>query len=328
MKFFNKNILKEYGFMMTQKRSNPMWTDIYNMELEFLCVILYNLYRWENLPETMDSRFLEKTLMQDGVAGLFDHPQYGPINTRATWGEMGFYDIPIRSTFYNIWFQDSVYVGRDSSNAVLVLNNCNGGSYVRIALIYAYRLACASVTHDINLEAQKTPILIDGDYSQLEQLVNSYASYIGGSPVIARRTNVKAKSPIELEQKPLTAIKTDAPYVADKVHESYNDILHEFYSKIGINYANNNKRERMLVDEVNANNQQLGISYSAGLQTREEAADQYNKIHGTQIRPVFNTDIWRMIIEHDNIGADSTGRIYGGNGQLPDSQSSISGDTE
>lgn len=298
-KFLNNDVEKQYQLEMVANNSNPKWNQYFMIYFSYLNRILNNLYRWDGLPDNMDARFLEMCLMEDGIAGLMDDDRYGPINTRATWGELGFYNIPIRSEFYNIRFNRRVIVGKDSDNAVLILNNATGEGYVLTALFYAQRLADIAITHSLNLKAQRTPITIDGDYSQLEQLSKQYMDYMAGTPVIARRRNSKVKLNVG-ESRPLTALKTDAPYVANKVYSEFVNVMNEFFAMVGINFVNNNKQERMLVDEVNANNQQLQISYSAGLITRKEGADQYNKIHGTNITVSHNEMIGDIIYERNN----------------------------
>lgn len=290
MKFFNKSILKEYGFALAQRQSNPLWRETFNIIIEDFCLILYSMYSHENLPDEMDGDFLERCLMEDGIAGAFDHPLYGLINSRATWGELGIYNRPIESTFYSIKFSKQVYVGIDSDNAVLFYNNSLGIGYVRWAISYAERLADILISHSINLMAQRTPILIDGDYNQLEDIVAQYAKYIGGAPVIARTRSMR-NTLAQVSATPLTVLKTDAPFTADKIYFEYTNVLHEFFSKIGINFANNNKKERMLVDEVNANNEQLNFKVKAGLAFRNKGWKQFNKIHGTNIVSVYNGEV-------------------------------------
>lgn len=266
------------------KQSNPKWNNWFINWFKFLCKGLYSLYDWHGLPDGMDARFLEMCLMQDGIAGMYENSTIGYVNTRATWGELGHYEVPVRSHFYSVSgiIDDEVDVSKTSENAVLVLNDSEATSYVSLAGDYAARLADFTISHDINMDAQKTPVMLDGDYDQLEQAMKAYMQYIGGSPVIPTRTT-KKQSLSEDIRKPINAIKTDAPFVADKIHDEVLNILHEFYGMVGINYANNQKRNRMLVDEVNANNQEIMLSGLAGLKTRKEAADQFNKIHGTNI---------------------------------------------
>lgn len=317
-RFINKTLAKEYGMEMAAQESNPKWRQFFAIYYSYLTRIINNLYRWEGLPDSMDKRFLEMCLMQDGVAGLTDDPMFGPINTRATWGQLGFYNIPIRSTFYNLDYTREVYVGRDSTNSVLILNNATGEGYAMIAIYYAKRLAEIAITHGLNLKAQRTPITIDGDYSQLEQLSKAYMDYMSGAPVIAQRRSAKKIKINTGDYRPLNALRTDAPFVADKIYSEFVNVLNEFFAMVGINFVNNNKRERMLVDEVNANNQQLQISYSAGLVTRQEAAEQYNKIHGTNITVHHNEMIGEIINERTIIENSGQDQLSSGNGGVSD----------
>ena len=310
------------------KQSNPKWLELFRIYLSWLSRSLYTMYCWSDLPETMDGRALERALIQDGVAGLYDHPMYGQINLRATWGELGIYGIPEYSDFYSISNDlriTRVNVGKSSENGVLVLNNSDGEGYYSLAIVYAQRLADISIAHGVNVDAQKTPILIDGDYIALEQLVKMYMTYAGGSPVIPSRTSQNKRQAVaEGMGQGLKVLKTDAPFVADKLYQQFLSILHEFYSLVGINYANNQKSERMLVSEVNANNQEVMLSIMSGLYTRREAAKQYNRIHGTNIQVHLSVDPFtgtRLEVNNDEepdfIGSDE-GEIRQGDDELPD----------
>lgn len=266
------------------KNNNPLWQCYKSIYFQYLCRIIYNIYMWENLPDTMDARFLEMSLMNDGVAGLYEHPMYGHINTRATWGELGIYGLPVYSTFYtyNDTLEERVDVSKDSKNAVLVLNNSMGAPITPTAVAYAERCASAIIAHMLNMDAQKTPVGFAGDYTQLEQLQKAYMQYAGGSPVIPRRTNSK-KDELNTLNNPIQVLNTAVPFVADSIHSELINIIHDFFALVGINYANNQKKFQMLSDEVNANNQEILTSALSGLKARVDAADQYNKIHGTNI---------------------------------------------
>lgn len=289
---FNNDVINNITATEAAKQSNPKWVNLFRIYFAFLSRSLYNMYCWDNLPDSMDERFLEMCLMQDGVAGLMDHPNYGHVNMRATWGEIGIYGIPIRSEFYTIndSLRSQVYVGKDSDNAVLILNNAEGQGYVWYAVEYARRMADIAISHGINVDAQRTPFLIDGDFQQLEQITKAYMMYAGGSSVIPTRTSNNKKQNLGSELNKLQLFQTIAPFVADKLYSQFISILHEFYGLVGINFANNAKQERMIVDEVNANNQEILLSGMAGLNTRRLAAEQYNKIHGTNIKVHISVD--------------------------------------
>ena len=60
-------------------------------------------------------------------------------------------------------------------------------------------------------------------------------------------------------------------------------ILNEFFSDIGVNNANMDKKERMVANEVEANNEQVKACEDVLLRSREEACKQINRIFGLNI---------------------------------------------
>ena len=53
--------------------------------------------------------------------------------------------------------------------------------------------------------------------------------------------------------------------------------------RYGINNANTDKRERLITDEVNANNQLVQLCGDTGLLCRKQACEKFNKLYGTNI---------------------------------------------
>jgi hypothetical protein len=60
-------------------------------------------------------------------------------------------------------------------------------------------------------------------------------------------------------------------------------ILNEFFTDIGINNANMDKKERMVSTEIEANDEQVKASEDVLLRSREEACKQINRIFGLNI---------------------------------------------
>ena len=65
-------------------------------------------------------------------------------------------------------------------------------------------------------------------------------------------------------------------YVADLVQAEKRDIYNEFLTQVGINNAAQEKKERLLVDEVNSNNDELQINMNYCYANIKEAVDKAN----------------------------------------------------
>ena len=86
-------------------------------------------------------------------------------------------------------------------------------------------------------------------------------------------------------------------------------IWNEFLTEIGIPNFNRDKRERMITDEVNANNTETAFSMSHWLETIRGGMDKANKMFGLDLRVEVNP-----ILEGGENNGDSSGSSDGGPG--------------
>ena len=134
--------------------------DTYIDYLERLKKIAISIFEWKNLPESMDSRFLEFCLYYTGQAALLQNDAGVLINTKAcTAGDINIYELPTSINCYSVGFNQTkkVYDGfvADNANpedyAVHVLNNLNRCATAYTIELFAYRLYLAQRTADINI---------------------------------------------------------------------------------------------------------------------------------------------------------------------------------
>ena len=85
------------------------------------------------------------------------------------------------------------------------------------------------------------------------------------------------------EQEAIKALRIDAPIVFDKLRIEKTNIWNEAMSFMGLNNANTDKRERLVDDEVNANNEQIEASIEVMLASRQQACEEINKMFDLNI---------------------------------------------
>ena len=137
-------------------------------------------------------------------------------------------------------------------------------------------------TIDLNVEAQKTPILITCPENQKLALENVYKKYKGNRPVIYTDS--------EFNLDGIKVLKTDAPFVADKLTDYKHDLWNEVMTFLGVNNANQDKRERLVADEVGANDEQIEQARYNMLDARKEACRKINDMFGLNIDVKFRND--------------------------------------
>ena len=76
------------------------------------------------------------------------------------------------------------------------------------------------------------------------------------------------------------AINTEAPFVADKVMQYKKAIWNEALTYLGINNIIEEKKERLISDEANSNNELINLNLQSRLAPRQEACRQFNEKFG------------------------------------------------
>ena len=139
--------------------------------------------------------------------------------------------------------------------------------------LFALRLYEAEQTAMINIKAQKTPVLLLMDEKQRLTMENLYSQYEGNRPVIFGDKN-------SLGENVIKAINTQAPFIADKIINYKKEIWNEALTFLGINNIMVDKKERLITDEANSNNELINLNLQSYLAPRQEACRQFNEKFG------------------------------------------------
>ena len=263
----------------------------YGMYLERLTELAVSMFEWKNLPDSCDERFLELTLFTNGYAVFFKDEDLS--NTGLSDSDTGSYlALPVatngRWNVYNIPTKRRAYASNgynknlDVNNSVLIYNNLLHTNSINISRTYARRLYNLDRIVDVNANAQKTPVLILANEQQRLTMLQVYQKWDGNEPVIFGDR--------DLDMKLVQALRTDAPYVADKIQSLKTELWNEALTYLGISNISFQKKERMISDEVLRNQGGTIASRYSRLNARRKAADQINKMFGLNIEVDFRED--------------------------------------
>lgn len=263
----------------------------YGMYLERLTELAISMFEWKNLPDSCDERFLELTLFTNGYAVFFKDEDL--INTGLSDSDTGSYlALPVatngRWNVYNIPTKRRAYASNgynknlDVNNSVVIYNNLLHTNSINISRTYARRLYNLDRIVDVNANAQKTPVLILANEQQRLTMLQVYQKWDGNEPVIFGDR--------DLDMKLVQALRTDAPYIADKIQALKTELWNEALTYLGISNISFQKKERMISDEVLRNQGGTIASRYSRLNARRKAADQINKMFGLNIEVDFRED--------------------------------------
>ena len=250
-------------------RQHYLFHDYYSRLKQIAMVV----HEWDNLPDTCNARFLEKCLFENGHAIFVEDADMSFLNLRVTpSGTLNVYDEPLTFTAYSTTYNKEY----TADNCVYIRNNYQAKSTDSTIIIYAEKLANLDLTIEVNINAQKTPVLIRTDDKTKNSLDMVYNHYEGNKPVIFATKG--------LQEKPFEVLKTDAPYIADRLREEKRAVWNEALEFLGINTnPSDKKKERLVVNEVDANNEQIEIQGSTMLSAREDAVKLINKKYGLSV---------------------------------------------
>lgn len=256
--------------------NNRTYMQYYNRLLE----LAINMYEWKNLPDTIDERFLELTLFSDGMAVYFRDEVLGDLCLQTMiGGNLDVYRVPMERTAYAT---NGYQVQLNPRNSVIIFNNYTHTNSTLDIEMYARRLYEIERTIDVNVKAQKTPMLIKGSEEQRLTLKNLYMQYDGNEPFIFGDNNLNVDG--------MQVLMTNAPYVADKLNILKRQIWNEALTYLGIENSNTEKKERLVSDEVTTNLGGVEAQRFCRLNARRQAAKAINKMFGLNITVDFRED--------------------------------------
>lgn len=253
--------------------------------------IAVSRFKWNNLPSSIDERFLEITLFEKGTAIFFRDDVLGFLTLPTTiQGNLNVYNIPMeRMAWANNGYQNFL----DQNNSVVIFNDALYGTGYEEIEPWAYELYICNSVKIINVNAQKTPILLQGPESQRLTLENLYMQYEGNKPVIKGTDNLKPEE--------FGVLKTDAPFVADKLQLMEADIWNEALTALGIPNVAQTKRSALLSDEVERMQGGAFSSRYSGLMMREQACEKINRMFGLDISVEYRLDKDDMFLSPSRI---------------------------
>lgn len=231
-----------------------------------------NRFEWENLPIGIESRKIEEFLIRHGRVMMFKDSD-GVLKCLPAFGVRN-YDIYNEPIFYQVTGNNfNKTIERD--DGVIIRNNATGSNDNDDLLLFAERINEVEQTMDINLVGQRTPFVVLCDekerltFKNIMKQVMQFKYAIFGSK--------------KLSMNNVEVLQTKADYLIDKLQLQKTELMNELLTFLGINNNNVQKKERMLVDEVNANNDFILVNIDHMFDERQKACEQINKMFGLNI---------------------------------------------
>ena len=272
----------------------------YRQYLNRLTELAISMFEWKNLPNTVDARYIELHLFETGCMVYFKDDVIGDLCLDCIVnGRLDVYGNPLLRRAYSGYNNyQKLLTYKDS---VIIWNNYLHGNSILDVEMFARRLYNIDRIIDINANAQKTPVLVQGNEKQRLTLLNLYKEYDGNAPFIFGDKN--------LDINVLKALSTNAPYVCDKLYQLKTQIWNEALTYLGISNINIQKKERLITDEVTRNQGGTIASRYSRLESRRQAVEKINDMFGTNIEVNYREDFQQVGDDNqpEDPGADTIG---------------------
>ena len=220
-------------------------------------LLALNLFEWYGLPDEIKPHNIEKALYSYGACCLTEeHGGYIVLGCSES-GEMNVMSEPLSYIATGYGFTKKVNV----KNTPICLNNDLRLSTHIYVEEYAKKMNEVEKSINANIKQQKFPWLISTTKNNEFSMKNLYAKIENGEPIIFGSKEIDTDS--------IKAFNTNTPYVVDKLNEYRFELEREILTFFGLN-NNFEKKERLLVDEVNSNNEYITSNVDIMLKCRED----------------------------------------------------------
>lgn len=268
--------VRDRQFWESAKMNNYTFKQYYNRLVE----IALSRYEYEGFPDTVDTRYLELALFSEGQAVLFYDEVLGYLGLRVIVnGKFDVYRIPVKRRALG---GNGSRWDLTDKNSVIVYNNYLRTPSMLDVEMYSKRLYNLDRTMDVNINAQKTPVLVQCSENQRLTMKNLYMKYEGNEPFIFGDDNLNPNG--------LKVLQTGAPFIAGQLYDLRVKIWNEALTFLGI-YNIDSKKERAITSEVDMQQGGVLANRFSGLAMRQKACKEFSKMFGKEVTCKYRDDV-------------------------------------
>lgn len=239
-----------------------------------------SVFKWQ-LPDTWDADYFLYTLYGYGYCAVINTEEFGVI---PQWGALGGYNVFYRPTYVII--TNPLIKGMKKPtigiDCTIIKLQPDYGSITDLVNYYADMLALCSESIGINMiNSHVSTVFPAQNKAMAESYKKMYDKIASGDPAVVVDKNLFSDTGEPVWTPFQANIKNE--YISDMILADMRKIEAQFDTDIGIPNANTDKRERLITDEVNANNVETAIRCEFWLEQIKKAVEETNTMFGTEI---------------------------------------------
>lgn len=254
----------------------------------YLIQELFSLFDFD-IPDTWDLDYLRYSLFLWGFIVVFDSEEYGVIPQQCGITGFDLFYRPKIATVCNPHLKKNYYNLELNKNAVLVKVSPDYGGLWDIISHYAELMAINIQALTMNINNSKLAYVFGAKNKNFaESLKKLFDAIMKGDPAVFVDQNLFDKNTgglsVELFNRDLRST-----YIANEILETMRKTKVMFFNDIGVPNANTEKKERLISDEVSANNIETQTKFSIWLDEIKSGFDKVNKMFdlNLSVKPTF-----------------------------------------
>lgn len=272
----------------------------YQMYLREMLSLAENVYAFDGVPENVDMSYVNRNLLRKGAVVWFKDEVLGTIALPFT--TRGDFDVYGNPTEVDARAFNGRYFRRLKKDEFVIMYD-NASRYPIYADIVqmAERIAMCVKTNDVNIKQQRTPRIwrTSSDMKKsVEDIINNIDCLV---------EDVTTFDSIDFDE--LNVVMAPAPYVADKIDTHLDKLWAEFYRLIGVANLIEQKKERMIQDEMSASQGGTIASRYSRFEPRADAIKKINEKFGEKMSVYYYDGIpttKKEVEENESIMANNS----------------------
>lgn len=272
MLFLNKLISRQKNKKLASQKNNIEWLCIYNL----LWNLSVNNIKWEGLK--IPSNYIEKILIENGAGAFYIENNTLKFDSASTTEQM--YNEP---TKWNI-FDGRKSFTRSIIDSVYVTNDFLHNPFLIYILNYTEKILDTERTINTSVATHKMPFLIKTNDKKLlthKNIINQI-----------QNNEIAIFVDDTLNINDFQFFKTEQDFIIDKLDVHKKFIYAEFKELLGFNNIQIEKKERLITNEAEQNDEVIQNGYCKSmLDSRLKACQELNKLFNLSVSCKLNREV-------------------------------------
>ena len=291
----NYEFINQYNAMRSPSTVHCRNTALVEYYTRYLFQKVISVFEFENLPEEWADNYFKYVLFGSGVIAVIYTDKYGVICQDCGLSGFDVFYQPTRCIIANPHLP-GLKEFKIHENCEIIKLQPDYGSVMDLVTTYADLMALALETTGANLLNSKLSyVFFAENKTAAESFKKLYDRVASGEPMAVIDKNLLMEDGTPAWQ--IFTHNVGQNYITDRLLNDMKTLEDQFNTVIGVPNANTQKRERMITDEVNANNVDTQCRVNLWLETMNKDIEQVNRMFGTDIKVKYRYDDLTKVVE-------------------------------